>query len=102
MRVDAAMESNGDARAGSGTEAEPTVPGQELAYRSVERYFIPESHSSVTTVFPGPSFFAWSNAASTLAPEDVPTKSASSRAADKKHKRRFREGAEYRSSQNVR
>ncbi|MBA7556848.1 hypothetical protein ES705_49571 [subsurface metagenome] len=50
---------------------------QELVYRSVVRYFRPESTSNVTTVYPGPNRLAIRIAATTLAPEEVPAKSAS-------------------------
>lgn len=49
----------------------------ELVYKSVVRYFRPESTSNVTTVCPGPSRLAIRIAATTLAPEEVPAKSAS-------------------------
>jgi hypothetical protein len=48
------------------------VPGAQ--YRSVLRYFRPESTMRVTTVAAGPSFFATSIAAQTFPPDDVPAK----------------------------
>ena len=50
---------------------------QTLVYKSVVKYFRPESQSNVATVLPGPSCLAFRIAATTLAPEEVPTKSAS-------------------------
>src|SRR5438270_10352379 len=49
-------------------------------YTSVLTYFRPESAISVTTLASGPSRSARRIAAPTLAPEDVPANSASSRA----------------------
>src|SRR5687768_16509036 len=64
------------------------VPGGDLHadacrfpfYTSVLRYLRPESAMSVTTVALGPSRCPISMAATTFAPEEVPAKSASSRA----------------------
>jgi FMN phosphatase YigB (HAD superfamily) len=46
---------------------------QSSSNRGVEKYRSAVSGSTVTTVLPGPSFFASFNAAATLVPEEMPT-----------------------------